>query len=327
MLAHAATHGISSAGGCRRLAAQVVPFDHLGLPSGADGARYSARMKVGSGMAAAGFVVVLAVGCTAAGAGSTETPGVASPTASMSGVPSSTGNDWSNRYETALIALRNADTVTYSSTSVVQLTSTYSQREGRVSVDARKGMASTRMRIHADVGGKRTDTTVLVVTTTDAVFLNMPAWTGPRKGKWMRLTSDSTESLQVPFELTDPTTLPPVLEDFEATGVRSSGAIEGTVDALSGIRLFGLTAALKDPGVAASVAGRIPAAVTLDPASGAILKVEVVGEGHTVHATPESLPPQTLEQFISAASALVTIEQVGQPVTISVPPPKDVLRG
>lgn len=281
--------------------------------------------QFGGVMAAAGLVVLLGAGCTAAGTGTADTPRAASPTATTGAVPSSIVSDLSSRYESALSALRNADTVTYSSTSVVQLASAYSQRQSRVSVDARRRIATTRLSLHADLGSKRTDTTVLLVNTTDAAFLTMPSWTGPRKGKWMRMTSASPESLQVPLELTDPTTLPPVLEDFEATGVRSSGAIEGTVDAPSGIRLFGLAAALKDPGVAASVTGRIPAVVTVDPASGAILKVEVVGEGHTVHATPESLPPGTLEQFLSAGSALVTIEQVGQPVTIAVPKPKDIL--
>lgn len=293
----------------------------------AESARQGADMKFGRGMAAAWLIVVLAAGCSPSGAGVADTPGGAPTTASTGGVPSSAADDLSRRYESGLSALRNADTVTYSSTSAVQVASNYSQRESRVSVDARRRIATTRLRVHADLGGKRTDTTVLVVNTTDATFLSIPSWTGSRKGKWMRVTSADLESLQVPLELADPTTLPPSLEHFEGTGVRSSGAIEGTIDALSGIRLFGLTAALKDPGVAASVAGRVPAVVTVDPASGAILKVEVVGEGHTVHATPESLPPGTLEQFLSAASALVTIEQVGQPLTISVPSSEDVLEG
>ncbi len=290
-------------------------------------------MKMAQGIAVMCVSVALATGCGAAevSEGGTSVQQPAAVTGDTGSLPSTSGTkqpepDPSARYAPALQQLKDARSVTYSVTSVIQLGTNSIRGYREVSVDASRHLASTRARIQADVPGKpKTDLTMLVVNTADAAFLTMPSWSDARKGKWMRVTQASAASMGVPLDIESPSTVPPGLDEFQATGMAADGTIEGTVDALSGLALLGMTSTLKDPEFAESLTGRMPAIVTVDPDSNAVTTVEITGKGSTVSASSSAIPAGALQQMLDLATATVTIQQTGNPVTITEPTSRDVL--
>jgi hypothetical protein len=230
-------------------------------------------------------------------------------------------------FSVALRELYQEPTVTYTITSTVRLGDNAVRTERDVSVDADKEIALTRVRLIADVPGQeRTDLTMRIINTVDTAYLTMPAWTGSRRGKWMQFTPESAQSMGVPLELSRPTTVPGGVEAFAPERLSERGSITGSVDSIEAFHLLGLAGVLKDPDLASSLMGSVPASVTFD-SSGAIASFEVTGKGHDVVSTSESLPAGLLEQVLSGASATVTIKQVGKPVDIEVPADKDILPG
>lgn len=226
----------------------------------------------------------------------------------------------------ALRSLSQARTVTYVVNSHLNLGGEAIHTEREVTVDAFRKIASTRVRISvAEHGQQTSDVRLLLVNTADRAFLTMPAWTGSRRGKWMQFTEKSARAMGVPLVLSAPSAVPAGLEGFEVTGLSASGRILGTVDALAGFELLGMTGVLKDVDLVSSLTGRVPARVLVDRSSGAMTSLEVSGHGHTVVDPSGSLTPEVLDDMLPVAYSTVTIKQTGEPVDITVPTSKDIL--
>lgn len=277
---------------------------------------------------AAGLVLCVAAGCASAGGGSATT-GTRTSAAATSRAPNVTPPSTPDPVRVFSLALRSlyqAPTVEYVVVSTVDLGGNGIRTERTVTVDGDKGVAATRLRITADVPGQaKTDLTMRIISTEDTAYVTMPDWTGPRRGKWLQMTSDSAQSMGVPLELSAPTTVPAGVEAFVAKELTEAGDIEGSVDAVPAFSLLGLSGVFKDPDLASSLIGSVPSSVTFDPTSGSIASFKVTGEGHDVETTSESLPPGTIEDLISLAEATVTIKQIGKPVEIELPARDDIL--
>jgi hypothetical protein len=280
-----------------------------------------------SGAVVAGCVLVFAAACgsgttlgrsTSPATATRVPPPPTTTTVAPEGVATST-------YTKALRSLNQAWTVTYVMNSHLNMGGEAIHTEREVTVDASREIASTRVRISvAEQGQQTTDLRLLVVNTADEAFLTMPAWTGSRRGKWMQFNEKKARKMGVQLVLSAPSPVPPGLEGFEVTGMSASGSILGTVDAVDGFVLLGMTGVFKDVDLAGSLTGRVPARLIVDRFSGTITSLEVSGHGHTVVDSSGSLPSEVLD-LLSVAYSTVTIKQIGEPVDITLPASSDIL--
>lgn len=280
----------------------------------------------------------LAIGLVSSCASSPSTPATSNAASSVldsvsgSGTTTETASDDSDaaqplaRPKAAMRALSAASTIEYTieSASVAGAEGIRLRRD--VTVDAVQQRASTRLRLRSDVSGKpKIDGTLMMVSTADTIFLTSPGWTGARRNKWMLLTEASAAEMGVPLGLSAPTSTPLGIDGLQLGRTVDKQTFEGTVEAEPGLNLLGLGAALKDPELRRSLTGTFRAWVKLDPDSQQIVELRIAGMGNTVSFTSDPALRKTMEQSLSITTAIVTIKQIGEPVTITLPAQKDVI--
>lgn len=234
------------------------------------------------------------------------------------------GQDPASAYASALTALAKAPTVTYSVQAPILMTRKPVRSDREVSIDARKRLASTRLRIYLAPDRSNGDLTALTVASADAAFVTMPGSNSWPTGKWMKLTEVQASPMGVPLNLDAFSTVPKGLAGFTAAEWLDATTMKGTFDAQSTLELLGMSKLVTDTETAASLTGSAPAVVTIDPTSGALARVDIIAKDNSIEATSGSLPDDGLKPMLTSSDSTITITQIGQPVSISMPAAKDI---
>ncbi|KNX38745.1 hypothetical protein [Luteipulveratus halotolerans] len=234
------------------------------------------------------------------------------------------------RYESALRTVRERGTSHFTvSTSSTEPGGTFSQ-ERDVRIDAQQQRARVRVTMHQPDGSGPTESTL--VQTPEASYLTSASWTGKRHGRWMKFTSETMGEHGVAVEafgaLAPSTPVPTGLDEVVATSVSDDGlTLRGTISAPAALNLLGMTSILrKDATLRGSLAGRAPITVQLHP-NGTLDSATITGKGHTFTGRSTTMPFADFTALVTGSTAVVTIEDAGDPVRVTEPPASKIIPG
>ncbi|KYH44855.1 hypothetical protein AZH51_01615 [Branchiibius sp. NY16-3462-2] len=261
--------------------------------------------------------MVLIAGCSAQATGPTATQ---KQPASSASAPSTTATRFN--LAVAIDSINAAPTITYQQDCTTSAGGSDLTTHRTITVDARKDRARVDLELpdSASAAAKRMHMTV--ISSAEEFLITSPDWTGSQAGAWMRV--DGRTARIQGLTPSQAGTVPRGLNAFIQSGRATSNSISGTVPAEDAVYALGLTGMLKDPDLITSLTGEVPATVFFDPATGAIQRLEVTGDGGDVTGQSTEKSKDLVESAFQLTHCTITIDQVGEPVEIALPKSSEI---
>lgn len=261
-------------------------------------------------------VIALVAGCSANAAPSVTTPATTRSINTHAAARTSSATAAVDA-AAAIAALDDARSVSYQQMCTTTAGNQSVDVERKVAVDKDQGLTRADLTMPDGTSADAPKIHLVMISSADGIVLTSPEWAGDRAGVWMRIDAATAEAQGLTPG--NPGTVPRGLDTFTPTGTASSPLVTGTIPARDAVYALGVTGILKDDELLRSLRGEVPATVTIDPASGAIQKLEVTGEGGTVSGESAEHSRDFVEAVFRGTHCTISIDQIDQDVNIVLP--------